>query len=390
MSPHRKATKPLRILYGTTVGGSAYHLLHGQMSWLSQQGHEVRLATTPDALAHQAVEREGVPLIPIQMEREISLRHDLKALFRWLKTIRDYRPDVINVGTPKASLLGGLAAYVLRVPIRVYVVRGLRAEGAKGRKRALLLGMEWLTMRLANRIVFVSDSLADESARHRLTPARHTYILASGSSNGVDAKGIAQFISSVDATQLRASLGIHKDEVVVGFIGRLTSDKGVEDLVEAFRSPALNAKARLLLIGQVEDPSIASRLEEITARVIPIGFVRDIRPYLPAIDILCLPTKREGFPNVVLEAAAAGIPAITTRATGARDSVVDGETGTLVDAGDTRALVGGINRLIDQPHVRQQMGRNARLRVERDFAPQRIWNALNALYLQTETEALRT
>lgn len=367
------------VLYGITIGKSARSLLRGQLAWLRESGWRVELVTSPDEDARFACTREGVVLHPVAMSRKISPIRDLCALGQWLSLVIKLRPDVVNVSTPKAGLLGGLAAWLARVPRRVYVVRGLRVEGARGTFEALLWMMERLTMTLATHVIFVSGSLAKEAERRRLFPVKKSWLIGSGSSNGVDSVAVATRASAVDREALRIRLGLNPRDFVVGYVGRVTRDKGVDTLIEAMLDDGVDARVRLLVIGPVEDEALHARIEQLGDRARSSGWTDDVWGHLPAIDVLCLPTMREGFPNVVLEAAAAGIPTITTRATGAIDSVVDGETGLLTDIGDSAALVACINRLAADPALVRRLGSAAKSRVETEFQPERIWQGISEI-----------
>lgn len=365
-----------KLVVGVTVGASAFSLLRGQLAWFERQGWSVTLVSTPDEMAHRAAEREGVPLVGIPMHRGISPVKDLVALARWLRVLRRLRPAAVSVGTPKAALLGGLAAWLLRVPRRLYVVRGLRLEGSSGPLALILWLMEWATMRLATDVHFVGASLAAEARRRRLVVPQRSWLIGSGSSNGVDAAAVARRVSEVDRVELRDRLGFAPDDVVVGFIGRITRDKGVDTLLQACGSTELDKRARVLLIGSLEEPDLGAMISELTGRVQAVPWTDDVWGYLAAMDVLCLPTLREGFPNVVLEAGAAGIPTITTHATGAVDSVVDGHTGLLIEVGDSVALVDRINRLAVDAELRETMGTAARTRAFAEFNRERIWQGL--------------
>lgn len=368
----------MKVLYGITSGGSAVSLLRGQLHWMRGQGEEVVLATTPGKYAEQAVRREGVAFRPIPMAREISLGADLHALRDWLRVLHEERPDVVNASTPKAGLLGMVASAFSRIPRRVYVVRGLRLEGAHGPTLGVLWAAEWLTMRLATDLVFVSESLAEAAFSRRLGRGTRAWIVGGGSSNGVDADAVAAEAASVDPGAMRDRLGLDRNRLVAGFIGRITRDKGVGTIAEAAADPALSPRWQFLAVGDVEDETLAAELDA-DGNVVRIGYSDEVWAVLAAVDVLVLPTLREGFPNVVLEAASVGTPTLTTRATGAIDSVIDGETGRLFDIGDAGALVRHLNALADDPGRIAVMGRAAKERVHREFVPERIWGGVREI-----------
>lgn len=380
------------VVFGTTVGLSARYLLRGQLGWFRSRGWTVVLATSPDEDAKRSALEEGVVFQSVRLAREISPTGDVRGLLRWIRLLRRTRPLATNLGTPKASLIGGLAAWLTGVPRRIYVVWGLRSEGASGPFAIVLWLVERMTIALATDVIVVSPSLGRAVVRRRLARARDLWITGHGSSNGVAAGAIAQRIDGIERGELRARLGIGEDRFVVGFIGRITRDKGVDTLIDAVSHPAshpaLHDRVDLLLIGSLDDQRLAEPIAALGDRAHAIGWQQDVWAHLPAIDVLCLPTLREGLPNVVLEAAAAGIPTITTRATGAIDSVIDGETGFLVEIGDAAAIRERVNELAADPELLARLGDAARRRVRRDFSPVAVWEGVEAL-LQGEYDSPR-
>jgi lipopolysaccharide/colanic/teichoic acid biosynthesis glycosyltransferase/glycosyltransferase involved in cell wall biosynthesis len=379
MELDRTAGRGRTLVYGVTVGQTADLLLKGQLSYLRERGWTVHLVCSPGAGADRASAREGVDLHPLPMTRGINPVADARALLQWIALLRRIRPAAVNVGTPKAGFVGSVAAWLTRVPVRVYVVRGLRLETETGLKRWLLWFMEKVTILASTSVVVVSESLRDELAAARLARPDHTVLIGSGSSNGVDAAGIRQRVESQDRKVIREGFGISPEQPTVGYIGRLSVDKGLADLAEALAEPAA-AGLHLVTMGEVEDDACLASLGRLGARWHQVPADTDISPVLAAVDMICLPTKREGFPNVVLEAAAAGLPAVTTTATGARDSVINGTTGLLVEVGRPQQLAEALSTLAVDPDLRAAMGDAARERASTDFVPQTIWAGLDALY----------
>jgi glycosyltransferase involved in cell wall biosynthesis len=376
---------PGRVVYGITVPQSAATLLRGQLGWFREQGWDVHLVTSPGGPLDTVIEREQVAVHPLPMERDTSPLRDLVALLRWVLLLLRLRPDVLNVGTPKAGLLGMLAGWLTRVPVRVYIMRGLRLEGAHGRLQYAVLWLaERLTVALATEVVCVSHSLRDEAVARRLFGrADRPIVVGKGSSNGVNPERWDAGLAGVDRDAVRAGWGVAPGELVVGFLGRIAYDKGVQDLLSAFRSLG-DLPVRLVLVGPVEDeelrPAIAALGDQVYCAE---DWTFDPYDVFAGMDVFCLPTRREGFPNVVLEAALAQVPAITTTATGARDSVVPGETGWLVDTGDVGQLTDAIRACVADRAGVVEAGRAARVRALSDFRPQAIWSGLQSVYLGT-------
>lgn len=367
--------KPVLIV-GVTVGASAFSFFRGQLAWFRNQGWDTILVTTPDSQAIATAEREKVRLFGIPMERGISPYKDLVSLIRWVLFLVKERPQAVNVGTPKAGMLGVLAAWITLVPVRLYVVRGLRLEGSKGLLQKLLWLMEWITISLATDVLFVSESLYSEAERLKLINPKKCWLIGSGSSNGVDAVGIEKRILDVDRDKIRRSLGFSSSDFVAGFIGRVSYDKGAGVVLDAMASPVIDGRVRALIVGAIEDEQLGNRLKNAPNNVKHLPWSDDVWGLLPVIDVLCLPSVREGFPNVVLEAASAGVPAITTRATGAIDSVREGDTGILIDVGDISGLVKAINDMVSTPNQIVSMGLRAKKIVKEEFRPEDIWSGL--------------
>jgi glycosyltransferase involved in cell wall biosynthesis len=372
-----------RVLYGITVPQSAATLLRGQLGWFREQGWDVHLVTSPGPLLDAVREREQVTVHPLPMEREIDLRTDRPALARWIQLLRDLRPDVLNVGTPKAGLLGMIAGWLLRVPRRVYIMRGLRLEGAGSRVQLAVLWLaERLTVLLATDVVCVSHSLRDEAASRRLLGRRRAVVIGIGSSNGVNPERWDPALAAADRDAVRKEWKANEGDLVVGFVGRISYTKGVPDLLDAARMVE-DLPVVVVLVGPVEDDALRPVLDALGERVVLMDeWATDLAEVYAGMDVLALPTDREGFPNVVLEAALAEVPAITTRATGARDSVVPGVTGWLVDVGSPAQLAEAIRACARDRDAVREAGRAARERALLEFRPQRIWSGLESIYLE--------
>ena len=361
-------------------------LLKGQLSYLRAAGfHPAALCSPGPEVANVRAE-ESIPIITMNMEREISPFRDLTSLIRLWSMLRNLRPAICNAGTPKAGLLVGLAAWMNRVPCRVYTLRGLRLETATGLKRRVLLLTERVACGCAHRVICVSPSLRQLVVNLGLVSAEKAVVLASGSSNGVDPSHFVPTPQKLEkASHIRQTLGIEAGQPVIGFAGRFTRDKGVPELLTAFQLVRKKVPdAVLLLVGSYEPgdpvpPKTRAAIES-EPNVVTVEFTPNVDLYYLVMDIFVLPTYREGFPNTVLEAQASERPVVTTRATGAVDSVQDGVTGLLVPPGDVSALTDALIRLLLDNDLARCMGRAGGERVLREFRSEVIWSALAVLY----------
>jgi glycosyltransferase involved in cell wall biosynthesis len=355
--------------------------LTGRLRALREAGFRVTLVCSPGELAERIAEREGIESIALSMQREIRPIADIVSLMRLWWLLLRLRPDVTEFSTPKAGLLGTLAALFAGVPERVYMLRGLKVEGTSGPKRHILLVAERLASACAQVVLCNSHSLRAEAIALGLAPAAKLKLIGDGSSNGVDVERFSPGLSGV-----WDRLGLPAKALVVGFVGRLTCDKGLPELMEAFDTILEGEpETHMLLVGwfDVAEDALSADLRlriESHLRVHCTGFVVDTVPYYRAMDLLILPTRREGFPNVVLEAAACGIPVITTIATGSRDSVVPEVTGLLIPPGYPEAISEAVLKLLRNPERRQCMGEAARAWVIEHFSNGRVLGLITAFY----------
>ena len=366
----------------------AVGFLQGQLQFFRDKGFDVTVLCPERREDEWEVARpEGVPIIQVPMARVIAPLQDFASLWRLWRTIRRLGPAVTNVGTPKAGLLGGFAAWLNRVPCRFYTLHGLRFETTKGFRRRLLIYAERLACRFAHRVICVSQSVRERAIACRLTDPERAFVFGSGSCNGVNASHFAATPETMTRTaELRRKLGIPPQAPVVLFVGRFTCDKGVPELTEAFsklldRFPEL----RLVLVGCFEegDPLPVSTRRDLEAhpQVISAGAVPDTAPYYAMADVLVLPSHREGLPTVVLEAQAAGTAVVGACATGIVDVISDGETGLLFPVGDVAALAGAIGRLLTDKNLALKLGLAGQEQVKQKFQQQKIWDELYRAYL---------
>lgn len=389
---HDSAAKTPRVVYLGTSPLSAEWFMRGQLRYLREAGFDVTVVTAPGPGLDRVRVSDGVNAVGVPMIRKIGLWQDLISLWRLWQTLRRLRPDITNVGTPKAGLLGGIAAWLNRVPCRIYTLHGLRMETTKGLERKMLWCCERIACACAHHVISVSESLRREAVAIGIVRCERIKVLGSGSCNGVDVARFARSRSLLNgAASLRRQWGISPTAPVLGFVGRLTRDKGIVELLRAFDILRLSfPDLRLLLAGGFEDgdpvPEHLRRRIETDPKIIHLGMVQNIEVCYQVIDVLALPTYREGFGNVVLEAHAAGKPVVATNATGVVDAIIDGVTGSLVPIGNHEALARGCARLLRDPTMANAIGQAGRARVMNEFRQEAVWEAILQEYFRLLTD----
>lgn len=361
--------------------------LDGQVAFMRERGWRMSVITSPGEALDAFGKRHDVPVHSIAMPRRMSPVQDARSLAELTTLIARLRPDLVHSHTPKGGLLGTIAATIARVKARIYHMRGLPMITMHGSQRRIMTATERTSCGLATRVLANSHSLRQVAIEERLCRPSKIQVLGSGSGNGVDSSGRfdPSRIGEDDRSAFRSRLGIPDAAPVLGYLGRLVRDKGVSELVEAWQAVrAMQPDAHLVVGGVFEErdalsPHTREALEG-DPRIHLMGFVNETPIFYRAIDVLVLPTYREGFPNVLLEASAMRVPIVATRVTGCVDAVVDGETGTLVPPRDSVRLATAIARYLESPQLRRQHGDAGRDRIDREFRRDRLWHALLGVY----------
>lgn len=375
----------LRVVHVVTIGMSLT-FLRSTFEYLRTQGVEVHAVSSPGPDLDYWRAALDLPVHEVRMPRRISPVHDILAVLRLRRLLRRIRPAIVHAHTPKAGLIGMIAAQAAGVPVRVYHLRGLPHEGARGWKRRMLIRAERITCSIAQRTIAVGYTVRRKALELGFAAPDRIVVLEKGSGQGVDA--ITRFDQprlQSERNAVRERLGIPPEALVVGFVGRLARDKGVADLYEAWRDLRQEfSQLRLLIVGPDDerDP-IPERISDALAadpRVHLVGATWDTPQLYAAMDVIAFPTHREGFPNVPLEAAAMRLPVVASMIPECAEAIVDGVTGILVPAGDAHVLAGALRRYIVDPSLRAAHGTAARDRVLREFDPHRIARAIYEQY----------
>lgn len=381
----------MRVCRVATVPFFVAHHLKSQIKTIAEAGHDVVIVSSPGPALVQVARTIGVDAHPIHIRRSISILSDLRSLIALYRYFSKARFDIVHSTTPKAGLLSAIAGLLARVPIRLHTFTGqpwVRLRWplrwiAKGGDRVIV----WLNTKCyadshSQAVFLVSQGIA---ARGEIT------VLGRGSLSGVDTVRFNPDAWRAKQVEIREGTGIPAGARIIAYIGRITKDKGIGELVTAFRR-LLDAgmNVYLLLVGPFEperDPLPADVHEYIQQelRIKTVGYCAEPERYLSITDVFCLPSYREGFPNTVIEAAAMGIPTVGTKIVGLMDSVVDGETGILVPPRDVEALTDALSRMLGNESLRVRMGENASKRAHAMYD-----STIVNKFLLDEYEILRT
>lgn len=366
--------KKLCIMVTSPITATAF--LDGYLQFLRGDGWEVVLVCADGPGVAEMAASAGVAFEPLDMRREPSPLHDLRAVLGAARLLKRLRPDVLVYATPKASLVGAVAGWITRVPRRVYELWGLRLETASGAARLVFVALESATARLSTLVVANSASLAQRAHALRVDGGHKVVVLGAGSSHGVDAEHFSPSGTQVRLSPATEAAMAERDRLTIGFIGRIHPDKGIETLLTAVDVLASRGhQIQLLLVGNDEGADIGQAIEGLRDRV-PVyveAFTKDVRGALNAMDVLVLPSRREGFPNVVLEAAAMEVPSVVSDATGCRDAVIHGVTGRMARTGDAVSFADEIGDLLADADARERLGRAAREDVRHRFSQRHVW-----------------
>ena len=355
-----------KIIRTATVPRSLDLFCRGLLRDLSSR-YEIIALSSPQPELDSIRKREKVRTISVPMARKIAPFSDLKSLFELIRVFRKERPDMVHSITPKAGLLSMMAAKWTRVPVRIHTFTGLIFPYEKGWKRRLLMTTDRLTASCATHVIPEGVGIRDDLIRFKITrkPLR---VLGNGNVRGIDLSHYVRTEKlSRSAADLRNYYNIPDEGFAFIFVGRLDRDKGIDELVQAFRKLEQEyPNAHLFLVGaeEPEGKSILDETKEIIARDDHIhlsdGWQADVRPWYAAADALVHPSRREGFPNVVIEAGAMGLASIVTDINGSREIVKDGQNGTIVPAQDPEAMYAAMKDFLDHPEKVQEMAAAAR------------------------------
>lgn len=379
-----KTTETIKILRVVTSSIS-FKLIDGQAQFMQQQGYQVITASGSPFPKDGIPQLKGVRFIPQpHLVRPISVKEDLLALRDMIQLIRKERPDIIHSHTPKAGLMGMLAGWLFRVPIRIHTVAGLPLLVHSGFKRKVLNLVERITYRCATYVYPNSHKLRDTIISLRLASPDKLRVIGDGSSNGINVQHFCKELLAEELVDpIRKKVG---GDFTFVFVGRIVRDKGICELVEAFtRLRQEHPEARLLLVGDFEqelDPLPENVYHTIQSHpaIYCAGWQDDVRPWFAAADALAFSSYREGFPNVVLQAGAMELPCVVSDINGCNEIIIEGENGLIIPSHDAAALYQAMKRMMEDKALYTHCQQNARPLIASRYKQEGVWQATLEMY----------
>ncbi|MDR3056674.1 MAG: glycosyltransferase family 4 protein [Prevotella sp.] len=381
-----------KLIRITTVPISLDKLLDGQLSFMKSHYKVIAVSSDKDYL-EKIGRKEGVDIFCVEMTRKITPIKDIKAVFRLYKYFKKEKPLFVHTHTPKAGTVGMIAAWLARVPNRLHTVAGLPLMEVSGKKRQLLDLVEKITYKCSTNVYPNSKGLEEIIIKERFCSKTKLKVIGNGSSNGIDTSNFdPTLFSGIQRENLKNELEIKDTDFVFIFVGRLVKDKGINELVKVFDDISkYNTKAKLLLVGP-QEPKL-SPLEEDTLKIISennniieVGYQSNVRPYFSISDALVFPSYREGFPNVVMQAGAMGLPSIVTDINGCNEIIKERLNGLIIPSKDEKALKIKMQLFLEDKDLFIQLKNNARKMILDRYEQNVVWEALLAEYKSLENK----
>ncbi|WP_291069319.1 MULTISPECIES: glycosyltransferase family 4 protein [unclassified Empedobacter] len=400
-----------KIIRTSTVPISLNILLKGQLKFLNQTFHIIGVSSAGKDLI-EIQNREGIPTHSVEMKRGISPIKDFVSLIKLFIVFKNEKPAVVHSITPKAGLLTMLAGKLAGVPIRMHTFTGLIFPTRTGAMQKLLIKMDQLLCLSATHIYPEGNGVKNDLISYKIT-SKPLKVIANGNVNGIDLDFFSkEHFSTEQLLDLKEELGIQPNDFVFVFVGRLVGDKGINELVAAFKeletrnqesstlvsnpnplvsspqslvpspqSPVPSKVPKLLLVGPLEtelDPLKEETLKEIelNKNIISVGFQKDVRPYFAISNALVFPSYREGFPNVVMQAGAMELPSIVSNINGCNEIIVEGENGTIIPVKNAEAITVAMQKLMEDKDYYLSLKNNARPMIQSRYEQSLVWNAL--------------
>jgi len=354
-----------KLIRITTVPISLKILLKDQLKFMNKHFDVVAISSKGQELT-DIKKDEGVRTITLNMSREITPLKDLMALIKMIIVLLKEKPNIVHTHTPKAGIVGMLASWITRVPNRLHTVAGLPVMEATGNKKKILLMVEKLTYFCATKVYPNSYGLQEYILENNLTDEKKLQVIGYGSSNGIDTLHFSQTDEVLQQTEQIIETYNLENKFVFCFVGRVVKDKGINELLYSFNK--LTQKFDdiiLLIVGKFEeelDPisEQSHKILEDNKNIINVGFQNDIRPYLASSDCFVLPTYREGFPNVVLQASSMGVSSIVTNINGCNEIIKHNENGLIVEPKDKDELYSAMKKYLENEELSEKLSSDSR------------------------------
>jgi glycosyltransferase involved in cell wall biosynthesis len=363
------------------------YLLPGQMRFMAANGFDVLMISADGKELPEVMANEQCRHLIVPMTRKITPFRDLQCLFRLIRIFKKEKPDIVHTHTPKAGLLGMLAARYCGVKTRIHTVAGLPLMVEKGFKYRLLKFIEKLTYSAATQVWPNSNSLMRFITGKELCKPGKLHIIAKGSTNGID---VARFNTAVlDENiigQIKAQISFRPENKYLLCIGRLVKDKGIVELVNVFMQLQKdNGSLVLVLVGEYEgalDPLPVATLQEIenNTSIIHINWTNQVEYYMHIADLFVFPSHREGFPNVLLQAGSMGLPVICSHITGNIDIITNNETGLIFDRGNEQQMLKLLQYALTHPQHMQSMAKQLQQEINENYRRENIWQNMLEAY----------
>jgi glycosyltransferase involved in cell wall biosynthesis len=376
-----------KILLGISDSFCA-NFIAGQPSYFATMGYDIVVLSAPGAEISLLTKEEHCKLYTFPFTKSITPFADLGTLFKIIKILKAEKPDVINAGNPKSGLLLMLAAFILGIKGRIFTMHGLPSDAKKGFLKLLLTALEKFTCSIANKVIIVSPSLKQHALARKIVKESKCIVLLPASCNGLNMADFAKTpLLEQEITTLQKKYQLLPNNFVIGYAGRINYDKGITILIDAFLNLAdQNEDVRLLMVGPYEptNPLPSKYIDAIYnhPKIIYIGKVNNMPNYYGCMDVLVLPSFREGFGYVLIEAAAMQIPVIAPNIPGCQDALLPNINGLVFEKGNTKQLVTHINTYLQNAELRQKHGKNGLDWVSKNFVQEKIWSQIHTIYKQ--------
>ncbi len=375
-----------KLIRITTVPVSLEKLLEGQLTFMQTYFKVIAVSSQKEKL-HEFGKKNNIPVHYVPLTRKITPLQDVISVWKLYRFLKKEKPQIVHTHTPKAGIVGMLAAYFAGVPHRLHTVAGLPLLEATGFKRKLLNRVEKFTYRFATKVYPNSKGLQEIILKNKFTNPDKLKIIANGSSNGIDTSYFSPALfSKLQLPEKRKKLAIPPEDFVFVFVGRLVTDKGINELAEAFDSLHKTHKnTSLLLVGDFEeelDPLQPKTIKIIKThpKIITTGWQDDVRIFYALSNALVFPSYREGFPNVVLQAGAMELPAIVTDINGCNEIITHQKNGLIIPVKSVSKLQKAMEHISTNSELYKQLQSQARTNITDNYERQFVWNELSKEY----------